>query len=64
MFIEILYLVTKDLQTFQIPIKKKSAFRQEDGGNETTMCHKLIYIILNSQLLKSSSSLDTISLFA
>lgn len=27
MFIEILYLVTKDLQTFQIPIKKRSAFK-------------------------------------
>ena len=64
MFIEILYLVTKDLQTFQIPIKKEEYIQMEDGGNETIMCYKLAYIVLNSQLLKSCSSLDTISLFA
>ena len=45
MFIEILYLVTKDLQTFQIPIKKEECIQMEDGGNETIMCYKLAYIL-------------------
>ena len=43
MFIEAFYLVTKDLQTFQIPIKKEECIQMEGGGSENIICQVSIY---------------------
>lgn len=48
MFIEAFYLLTKDLQTFQIPLKKEECIQMECGGNENIIWQKLAYMVLNS----------------
>lgn len=60
MFTEALYLVTKELKTIQIPIKREQYIQMEGRVNETIVHQKLIYIDLSSQFLKFSSSLDTV----
>lgn len=55
-----LYLVTKELKTIQIPIKREQYIQMEGRVNETIVHQKLIYIDLSSQFLKFSSSLDTV----
>lgn len=51
MFTEALYLVTKELKTIQIPIKREQYIKMEGGINET---------IVHQELVKFSSSLDTV----